>query len=127
MKNKFMLSLLAILTITLVSFTYKSLADEFTLTNDTEHDIVALAIYPHDSDDEHDVDLEGDALKVGETETFTTDVEGDYDVVGLDTEGEYVEFDFTDDEGDLNKNKHKVKLDKAHQKPVHHDKKPKKK
>jgi hypothetical protein len=70
MKNKFMLSLLAILTITLVSFTYKSLADEFTLTNDTEHDIVALAIYPHDSDDEHDVDLEGDALKVGETETF---------------------------------------------------------
>jgi len=51
MKNKFiMLSLVTIATITLLSFTYKSLADMWELTNNEDYDMVAIAVYDHDND-----------------------------------------------------------------------------
>jgi len=127
MKNKFfMLSLLTIATITLLSFSYKSLADTWDLTNNEDYDMVALAVYDHDNDEAHVLILEdGDELKAGETQTFEVDgIEGDYDILGLTTEGEVVEFDFTADE--LAAKGHKPNLDKKHQKPVHHKNPPKK-
>lgn len=129
MKNKFMLSLLAILTITLVSFTYKSLADRWELTNNEDYDMVAIAVYDHDNDEAHALFFaEGDELKAGETEEFEVDgIEGAYDIVGLTTEGELVEFDYNADE-ELNSLKsHKPKLDNKHKVPVHHKNVPKKK
>jgi len=128
MKNKFiMLSLVTIATITLLSFTYKSLADMWELTNNEDYDMVAIAVYDHDNDEAHAlIFAEGDELKAGETEEFEVDgIEGAYDIVGLTTEGELVEFDFEADE--LNSKGHKPHLDKKHQKPVHHKNPPKKK
>ena len=127
MKNKFfMLSLLTIATITLLSFSYKSLADTWDLTNNEDYDMVALGVYDHDNDEAHVLILEdGDELKAGETQTFEVDgIEGDYDILGLTTEGEVVEFDFTADE--LASKGHKPKLDNKHKKPVHHKNPPKK-
>jgi hypothetical protein len=127
MKNKFfMLSLLTIATITLLSFSYKSLAEQYELTNDEDYDMVALGVYDHDNDEVHVLVFEeGDELKSGETQSFDVDgIEGDYDILGLTTEGEVVEFDFTADE--LAAKGHKPHLDKKHQKPVHHKNPPKK-
>ena len=129
-----MLSLVTIATITLLSFTYKSLADMWELTNNEDYDMVAIADYDHDNDEAHAlIFAEGDELKAGETEEFEVDgIEGAYDIVGLTTEGELVEFDYTTDE-ELNSEelnslkKHKPKLDNKHKVPVHHKNVPKKK
>ena len=131
-----MLSLVTIATISLLSFTYKSLADMWELTNNEDYDMVAIAVYDHDNDEAHAlIFAEGDELKAGETEEFEVDgIDGAYDIVGLTTEGELVEFDYTADEFDYTADeelnslkKRKPKLDNKHKVPVHHKNVPKKK